>query len=120
MSSCPDLQDEKASDAGAVMIMSKKLQKQLHAESSGSAPPKAPEGAGLPDTYKVKRCFYCKVWSCSAAPWNLLDTPLKAWHPVVPWGKGSKLKPQSDICKPCVIATDSVIESSSQHESFDK
>ena len=58
----------------------------------------------LPATYKVKRCWYCKNWSTTSCPWPLVDTNLAAWHPLLPWNRGSKDKPSGDLCKPCYIA----------------
>lgn len=81
-----------------------KWEKHLH-QGSGEEPPSAPDGFELPEKYRVKRCFFCKNWSTSPAPWDLRETPLKSWWPVLPWARGNRGKPVADVCKVCIIVT---------------
>ena len=67
--------------------------------------PDAPDGVDLPSGYKAKRCFFCKIWTTEKAPWNQQNTPLEAWHPMMPWARGNKSKPIGDVCKVCMIAS---------------
>ena len=69
----------------------------------GDTSPSPPDGVELPSGYKAKRCIWCKCWSTSPSPWSLVDTVLKSWHPLIPWGRGCRAKPISDECKVCVI-----------------
>ncbi len=72
------------------------------AATSEVAPP-VPEGVGVPDTYKAKRCRYCRKWSTQLCEWNLSGTVLGSWHPMLPWHRGSIDRPSGDLCKVCAI-----------------
>lgn len=54
---------------------------------------------------KCRKCRYCGSWSTQQSPWQLEGTPLSAWAPNVPWGRGKKDAPVGSICKPCVIVS---------------
>ena len=66
--------------------------------------PAAPASAALGVSYKAKRCRYCKQWSTSLCPWNLDNTVLRAWSPLLPWNRGTLQKPLGETCKVCMIA----------------
>lgn len=71
--------------------------------SSEVPPPPPPDTVDLPESYKVKRRRYCRVWSCEKNPWPLEGTSLSGWHPLVAWSRGSITKPGGDLCKVCLI-----------------
>ena len=55
-------------------------------------------------TGATKKCRYCGIFSNSPSEWPLMGTPLQAWDPYVPWGRGRGGKPSGDKCKACQIA----------------
>ena len=65
--------------------------------------PEIPANLGLPSEYKPRRCRWCRTWSYMLCPWDQRGTVLATWHPLVPWHRGSKLKPSGEGCKVCVI-----------------
>ena len=67
-------------------------------------PPEPPED--IATGYKFKRCFFCKCWSTDKAPWELVGTTLASWAPLLPWARGNKKKPVSDVCKICMIVSE--------------
>ena len=67
--------------------------------------PEIPANLGLPAEYKPRRCRWCRVWSYQLCQWDQRGTVLSMWHPLVPWNRGSKLKPSGEGCKVCAIVT---------------
>lgn len=82
-----------------------KKAKTTAARSVHEEAPAPPDTVDLPDTYKAKKCKYCRCWSTELCKWNLSNTVLASWIVLLPWARGAVTKPIGDLCKICAIVS---------------
>jgi hypothetical protein len=68
---------------------------------AGGAAPSPPAGVTLAVVYNAKRCRFCLRWSTETSPTPAACYP--AWETLVPWGRGTLMKPLGFACKLCVV-----------------
>ncbi len=88
-----------ASVAGSEGSVAKRAKKEAPTEQA----PAAPDGLELPSKYKPLRCKFCLFWSTSTCPFQLENTVLSSWQPLLPWNRGKRDKPIGSTCKLCAI-----------------
>jgi hypothetical protein len=71
------------------------------AVGAGGAAPSPPAGVTLAVGYNAKRCRFCLRWSTETSPTPAACYP--AWETLVPWGRGTLMKPLGFACKLCVV-----------------